>query len=158
MKNNYEDFCIVSPEKYELLAKKNNEQLKTKVVNEQNNYSQILNLLKENILAIENFNTSFANYDTNYLQKIYIKTYSLFEDVKKINNNSTTMQNNNDKNLTKQNAIPHTTNANNNNIYMIKKSNTNNLCQILNELIYSTTPNKELLIKVVNIIKLWNVV
>lgn len=156
MKNNYEDFCIVSPEKYELLAKKYNEQLKTKVVNEQYNYSQILNLLKENILAIENFNTSFANYDTNYLQKIYIKTYSLFEDVKKINNNSTTIQNNNGKSFTIQNAIQHTTNANNN-IYIIKKSNTNNLCQILNELIYSPTPNKELLIKVVNIIKLWNV-
>lgn len=157
MKNNYEDFCIVSPEKYELLAKKYNEQLKTKVVNEQYNYSQILNLLEENILAIENFNTRFTNYDTNYLQKIYIKTYSLFEDVKKINNYYTTMQNNNDKNFTKQNAIPHTTNANINNIYIIKKSNTNNLCQILNELIYSSIPNKKLLIKVVNIIKLWNV-
>ena len=67
------------------------------------------------------------------------------------------MQNNNDKNFTKQNAIPHTTNANINNIYIIKKSNTNNLCQILNELIYSSIPNKKLLIKVVNIIKLWNV-
>lgn len=157
MDNNYKDFCICSPENYEILAKKYSEQLRTKVVNEQYNYSKILNLLKENILAIENFNTGFANYDTNYLQKIYIKTYSLFEDVNKINKYSTTIQNNNDKNFTKQNAIQHTTNANNRNIYMIKKSNTNNLCQILHELIYSTAPNKELLIKVVNIIQLWNV-
>lgn len=157
MDNNYKDFCICSPENYEILAKKYSEQLRTKVVNEQYNYSKILDLLKENILAIENFNTGFANFDTNYLQKIYIKTYSLFEEVNKINKYSTTIQNNNDKNITKQNAIQHTTKANNRNIYMIKKSNTNNLCQILHELIYSTATNKELLIKVVNIIQLWNV-
>ena len=63
------------------------------------------------------FLTAYRNYlDTVNINYLLSEFKRIAEDVKKINNYSTTMQKNNDKNFTKQNAIPHTTNANINNI------------------------------------------
>lgn len=164
MIDNYDDFCICSPEKYEILAKKYREQLNEKINQNGTNFFHLTTLLNENINQFANISTNNSNYLLSNLQKIYIKTYCLLDKIKKLNigqqnysnrdfNNNLYNKTENEK--TKENKFM-LNKSNQNNIYYIKKYSTNNLCQILIELINTQSQNKDLLINTISLITLWN--
>lgn len=162
MNNNYKDFCICSPENYEFLAKKYNEQINQK--NQQKSFNSLpfISSFKENIYVLEKININHSNiFLKNNLQKIYIKTINLLNML--IKKQNTTIYNidkkNNEFGFNKSDInfkTGYLTQNLKNNLYTIKKLSTNNLCQILNELINSQSKDIDLQIDVLDLIKLWN--
>lgn len=147
MDNKYNDFYICSPKEYEIIAKNYAKQLQNKQINikENNNINidYILNILQNNISILEN--SSFFSNKINYYQKIYIKTYSLFESFKKLQNTHTTSTS----------KTSHFTSLNN--FVDIKTNSINNLHSILVEIINNySQDSKAYAIDVLNLLKLWN--
>lgn len=147
MKNKYNDFCICSPKEYEIIAKNYAKQLQNKQINanEYNNLNidHILNILEKNISFLEN--SSFFNNKINYYQKIYIKTYNLFESFKKLQKDYISPT---PKNIQLTSL---------NNFINIKTNSINNLHSILMEIINNYSQDLQTYaIEIINLLKLWN--
>lgn len=144
MENNYNDFCVCSPETYALISKKYNEQLsqRNKQEEKQNvKASYILSLLQDNLALIEELPVAQQSY-IPLIQKIYVKTYNLLTMAKKEFNISNAIVVDKKTNYRQK---PFATE--------IKKISINNLCQILKSLIINN--NSKTAILTLEILECW---
>lgn len=153
MENKYDDFCLCSPDTFEQIAKKYNEQIAKKNLSEQkpvlSNAQSIFDLANQNVCELENLLLQELSTPKRMtLQKIYIKSCHLkklihgeiLTHIKQKTHNSPYAQ---------KNRTPLQ------NILGVKKICICNLCKMLKLFFPSSLTNKEMSESVVDIITLW---